>query len=390
MGRILSLKLSSRVKDGVKYFVVWVPGRLSAKGQPQERLFRRRADAERFKLELLAAWRETDGVPLSANEISDAREAWRLLSENGIKGISLAEVVRRALPMLLRGGQMTVAELAAEYVAVRSPGWRAKTASGFRHAERKFSAVFGERALAGLESVELAEWLAGAAGSVATRANLRRTIEPMFSYAVRQGIIPSSPWERVEKERAEERSVEIDVLTVGEAARLMEVAPTDCKAAFALMLFAGVRPREVERLRWADIRDGVIHISGAIAKTRQARNVDISENLAAWLQVSRNEYREMVCPANWKRKNQDARRAAGIAGRADVCRHSFASYHLAAHGDIDALKLQMGHSYGSNVLFVHYRAAVTRAAAAEFWKITPKRMGTGATMETMNRAAALG
>ncbi len=370
MSRILTLKIFKRVVKGDVFWGMYVPARLSATGKRGVKLFSKRADAERFRLQLLAAWRETDGVPLSAAEIADMRAALRVLADNGISGFSLTEAVRAALPLLRQRGQMSCAELLEMFRSARAQGWRAKSESGFRFAARKFCEVFGERAVAGVLPAEIAVWLAGAAPSAASRANLRRTLEPAFNFAVRQEILERSPWDKVERERVE-RERGVDVLTVPEVLRLMEVAPEDCKAAFALLLFAGVRPQELERLVWGDVRDGFVHITARVAKTRQVRNVDVSDNLAAWLEMYRRDDEERICPPNWARKNKATRKAAGIADRQDVCRHSFASYHLARWGDAAETKLQLGHSARSDLLFVHYRAAVTKTAAEGFWRVYP-------------------
>lgn len=333
--------------------------------------FRSRADAERFRLQLLAAWRESDGVPLSAAEIADMRAALRVLAENGITGVSVAAAVREAVPLLRKRGQMSCAELLELYKENKAHAWRTKTETGFRFAARKFCEAFGDRAVSGVLPSEISSWLAESAPSAASRSNLRRTLEPAFNFAVRQEILERSPWAKVERERVE-RVNGVDVLTVPEAARLMATAFDDCKAAFALMLFAGIRPYEVERLIWGDIRDGFIHVTARVAKTRQIRNVDVTANLAAWLERFRKEDEARICPPNWARKYKEIRRNSGIANRPDISRHSYATYYLAAYGSTDALKANMGHSRGSDTLFNHYRAAATPSEAAAYWGILPE------------------
>ena len=85
----------------------------------------------------------------------------------------------------------------------------------------------------------------------------------------------------------------------------MDHAPDDCKTAYALLLFAGIRPVELTRLRWGAVRDGFIHLTPAVTKTAQVRNVEIEPNLAAWLAADAGHAAdELICPTNWKRKNQ--------------------------------------------------------------------------------------
>ena len=54
----------------------------------------------------------------------------------------------------------------------------------------------------------------------------------------------------------------------------------------------------------------------------------------------------------------------------DVMRHSYASYWLAQHGDINQLTLQMGHE-NPDMLWKHYHKASKRKDAQSYWKIMP-------------------
>lgn len=70
--------------------------------------------------------------------------------------------------------------------------------------------------------------------------------------------------------------------------------------------------------------------------------------------------------------DKTVRRIARLSGApwpANVTRHSFASYHLAAFESAAKTALEAGHSEA--MLFAHYRAVVTQATALEFWKIVP-------------------
>jgi integrase len=208
-------------------------------------------------------------------------------------------------------------------------------------------------------------------GRPAYAAGLVRTLRPAFSYAVRQGMLPESPFSKLEPIRTPARAG-IDVFTPGEARKIMETAPSDCKTAYALLLFAGVRPVELTRLTWGAIRDGFIHLTPEVTKTAQVRNVEIEPNLASWLKAAgKHAPEDKICPTNWKRKNQAARREAGVADRQDVARHSYATYHLTKYRDRAALEANLGHTTGSAMLFRHYRAAATPQQAEEYWSILP-------------------
>lgn len=370
MGKKLSLTLRRVVINNRAYWQLWVPARLTLEGRNCRKSFSKKADAEAYRQQVLEVWqRGAEALPLSAAQNADARRALALLGSRGVHA-TLEEAVRLALPMLERERGMTVEQLLHEFMELRSAAWRPRTLQNFKYAAASMSEALGAVPLSRLTAQNIRKWIETVEGAT-SRAHCRRTLEPAFNYAVRQGLISVSPWAAIERNR-EKREGSIDILKPAEAEWLLEVAPDDCKVCYALMLFAGVRPRELTRLKWGDIKDGFLHVSTGVAKTRSARNIELSENLQAWIEAAgAHEPKERIVPPNWKRKDQATRAAADIAGRADVCRHSFASYHLAAGGDENSTKAAMGHTRGSDALFIHYRAAVTRKEAAAFWSIYP-------------------
>lgn len=370
MGKKLSLTLRRVVLNNRAYWQLWVPARLTLEGRNCRKSFSKKADAEAYRQRVLEVWQQgAEALPLSAAQNADARRALALLGSRGVHA-TLEEAVRLALPMLERERDMTVEQLLHEFMELRSAAWRPRTLQNFKRAAGSMADALGAEPLILLKAAQISRWLETIEGST-SRAHCRRTIEPAFNYAVRQGLISVSPWVAIERNK-EKRERVIDVLKPAEAEWLLEVATEECKVCYALMLFAGVRPRELTRLKWGDIKEGFLHVSAGVAKTRSARNIELSENLKAWLEAAgAHAPKDRIVPPNWKRKDQSTRAAADIANRPDVCRHSFASYHLAAGGDENATKAAMGHTRGSDTLFIHYRAAVTRKEAAAFWGIFP-------------------
>jgi hypothetical protein len=53
-------------------------------------------------------------------------------------------------------------------------------------------------------------------------------------------------------------------------------------------------------------------------------------------------------------------------------RHSFCSYWLALHEDIDRLVIQSGHE-SKEVMWRNYYRATTKAKAEKFWSINPAK-----------------
>ena len=67
-------------------------------------------------------------------------------------------------------------------------------------------------------------------------------------------------------------------------------------------------------------------------------------------------------------------------------RHSFASYWLAQHGDINQLCRFLGHD-DPETTFKHYAKAATKREAEKFWAILPKA-GKAKNVVAFRRASA--
>ena len=335
--------------------------------------FSTRAEAEAKRWELLAATRtESKLQELSNAQVRDAQRALERLAEASLN-ISLDRAIELALPVLRSSGStMSVRQLMTEFADIKQYEWSEHSRKNFKYASQAFCNRFGDLQISSIAGRDIRAWLTAHYPVPATQANIMRTLRPAFSYAVRQEYIQFSPFAKMEQPRVRKKDA-IDILTPAEAARLMEVAPADCRAAYALLLFAGVRPTELTRLTWGNIRDGYVHITPSIAKTAQVRNIEIEPTLDAWLRsTGRHAASDFICPANWKRKNQAIRKDVGIGNRPDVCRHSYATYHLVTHQNTEALKANLGHSRGSETLFLHYRAAATPKDAERYWSILPR------------------
>ena len=145
---------------------------------------------------------------------------------------------------------------------------------------------------------------------------------------------------------------EIKPLSIEQTERLMSTAQArknrDCVAAVALLLYAGIRPREVRRLRWRDIdlAENCVTIRSLCSKTGGVRHVEICRPLKTILSRSRPEVCERaVCPPNWPRRWKLIRDASGFRGVwvQDVLRHTYASYHAKLFRDLPRLQVNMGH-----------------------------------------------
>jgi integrase len=138
----------------------------------------------------------------------------------------------------------------------------------------------------------------------------------------------------------------------------------------AVSLFGGLRPGEAQQLRWEQIhfRTKQIEVLGATSKTRESRFVEINPTLGEWLRLFRKKTGPIIGP-NFKNDWKAIRRAAGLWQK-DVLRHSFGSYWLPVHKDRGRLAEEMGNSL--SVIKRHYKRAVPRHVALEFWELRPR------------------
>ncbi len=208
-----------------------------------------------------------------------------------------------------------------------------------------------------------------------TQRKARRLLHTIFAYGMRMGWCGSNPVLAVEVPSVRESRIE--ALTIAQVHRLLRTVRQPehlpCAPAVGFMLWAGIRPTEVTRLRWQDVRieDHVILIAPHHSKTGGARQVPLYPVLAKWLQETA-PFRlpgARIVPCSWVRRWHELREAAGFAAwHPDTLRHTFASYHLKHFNDLAKLQLDMGHA-DIRLLRTRYlgMAGVTGAGAREFW-----------------------
>lgn len=129
------------------------------------------------------------------------------------------------------------------------------------------------------------------------------------------------------------------------------------------MLYAGIRPAEVSRLRETDFYwdEQTVIIRSHVSKTGGGRAVSLKglDNIPK---------SERHIPKNWKRKWNALRRAAGYRNTwiPDICRHTFASYHAAYFRNLPVLQLEMGHR-NISLLMSRYVMPTLKKDAVAFW-----------------------
>jgi integrase len=235
----------------------------------------------------------------------------------------------------------------------------------------RFCAAFPDRTVAEITTAEVDDWLSGLRLAPVTRNTFRRDLRTLFSFAATRRYCTENPV--VQTTKAKEVDGDVQILTVGQTAKLLECAETETLPFWAIGAFAGLRRSEIERIDWTqvDFESGLIEVKARHSKTAKRRLVTMQPNLRAWLAPYRSR-NGSICPLNLRKCIEADRKKAGLDEDwpPNALRHSFGSYHLAHFNDAAALALQMGNS--PDVIFRHYRELVKPKDAKAYWQIQPR------------------
>lgn len=177
----------------------------------------------------------------------------------------------------------------------------------------------------------------------------RTMLYGLFEFATRREWCDRNPIKLIERKKIIEKD---SPLSFPQIKNLLKTAKMpkhkECLPAIGLLMFAGVRPREVHRLTWKDIdlEENSITIHSLCSKTGGVRQVEICSSLKRLLAPFANgQKNERVCPKNWQKRWRDIRNDSGFKNVwvQDILRHTYASYHAKRFKDLPRLQLNMGH-----------------------------------------------
>lgn len=177
----------------------------------------------------------------------------------------------------------------------------------------------------------------------------RAMVHALYSFCKKMRWCEENPISPIPKKRILEK--EIMPLSVDEVQKLLLVGKTkkhsESAAALGIMLWSGIRPNEVSRLKWEDIdfSEEVITVKKENSKTGGARHIEMCPVLREWLNPLKKKAEIKICPKNWLRKWRSLREDAGFKHIwvQDVLRHTYASYFAKRFRDLLRLQLNMGH-----------------------------------------------
>ena len=309
---------------------------------------------------------------LTIRERAKLIEAYELAKE---AGLDLLEVVKWAMAQKEPPKPVpTVAEAFHAFLqAKEAAGVRSRYLKQLQWSLGLFCGQFERVRLNELSAEAIEAWLMRQKWGAATRRSVLIDVRSLLNFARQRGWMEENPAEAVETPRWDEKPPVI--LTVEEGRRLLRYVRDQAPlllAYLAIGMFAGLRPAELDRLKWEDVwmDRGLIHVTGRVAKTRRRRLVTIVDTLQAWLIICPRQG-EGIRPTNFDRMWKRMKRETGVRWGHDILRHSFASYHLAHWRNPGLTAHEMGHA-DQEMLYRHYRELVTPQDAAAWWSLTPE------------------
>lgn len=340
-----------------------------------------------FDEELVAARALLEGTGLGV--LDAVRLALELKEASGraSKINSLRRIIKLGEEALLRNrATVPVGKLCRFFFHEKKSRWRARTEQDYRMVLRRIGDCYPKFMRQRARSVnedEIRELIETIFTTAQQRRKARAILHAIFAYAEKCRWVGFNPVAATPIPHVREK--EIVPLCLKEIGRLLSAArrceSALCLIPFGLMLWGGIRPREVARLRWGDIdlEENVIRILPYNSKTGGARHVTIHAPLRCLLleykyKIKSEEFsRKLIIPPNFDKRWLNVRRnagwnASGNIWQQDVLRHTFASYHAKHFKNFYLLQQEMGHA-NSNLLRTRYlsMSGITAESAKKFW-----------------------
>lgn len=354
-------------------WLINLPARITESGKRERAFFATKARAAAFAQQQRVRMDNYGAAAtiLSPGRLEDAASAFAQIKQYGV---TLNEVVAHYIGWRTQTeASVSFKELFDTFVAAEKRS-EAHT-RGLKYTLPRFAGLHDKK-VSEITALDLEREMHGMTPSV--KNAFMRNLRAVFNYGLKRNYLAVNPVSGLDF--AKIKKGEVVTLSPTQAEDLMTAAETDNELLpyHALGLFAGVRPLELERLEWrhVDLLEGHVEIAAAVSKTGRRRIIDIEPNLKAWLAlyIAKGGTTEgkVTARTNLRQKLRDIRTAASLTEwTQDVMRHSYASYWLAEHGDINRLTLQMGHE-NSDMLWKHYHKASKKKDAALYWAIMPE------------------
>jgi integrase len=304
-------------------------------------------------------------------------------------GRTMGEAVEGYLRTVATVKRKDIGEAVTEFLQADAPrtkavnGQRAQLAADYANHRklqlRRFADTFPNTAICDLSKEHLDTFI-GSLDDFApkTRNHYRAAVRQFLRWAVRKDYLTVThrlgEADGLRPEHA--NTAEISFYSPRELAALLASADETLRPLLAVGGLAGLRSKELMRLDWADVWrvPGHIEITAGKSKTRQRRLVEICPALQAWLEPYRARKTGKFWPGEERTFLEhygELCETAEVPRKTNGLRHSFCSFHFAAHANENQTAQQAGNSPA--MIHAHYKGLATKAEAEKWFNVIPAR-----------------
>lgn len=355
----------------------WHEGKRVRKHYPTEEEANRRAGELRRDINHVG----TVGLHLDAAMRNDYLAARRVLDAAGWTDLQLAELARDFVAKASKSGdaRTPVAPLFEEFLRVKEydENLSARRVATLRVRVRAWIRDQAIATLGDIRREKVMPLRARPGVSARTRLADMSAVSTFCDWLVGEKWLAQNPLDGVPRPEADATTAR--VLTAAQVRALLDAARTHGDGRllryFALAIFAGLRPGEIERLRPEHLRaegkSPIVRVVGGKRRQR-VRVIPILPVLRAWLAVAPVHWPISDLARKDRRLFDAVRQAAGLiewkgslTGRRetvrsdwqdDICRHTFISLRMAMTHDEGLVALEAGNT--PDVIHAHYLSMI--------------------------------
>jgi|ERR1700733_6241016 len=253
-----------------------------------------------------------------------------------------------------------------------------------------FKEFFGNKRIIEITSETIEAYLKSKETSPQTKKNNLRYMQNFFNWAIKKKLHNENPAEYWLTQIVIPKKT-IGFYSVEQCKEIMKIVMKpenkDILAYYALGLFAGIRPDELEKMTWKNIlfETKEIFISSDISKTKADRQFEMSPTLFTWLNYCK-DIRPLIPKKNLRRSKNKVMGKISFSAIADGLRHTFATFHFAENRNYEKLRSIMGNS--PNIIEKHYKGIISVNQIAGFNAITPETLPNTDTKERVAKILA--
>lgn len=282
--------------------------------------------------------------------------------------------------------QIAVAEVVAEFLAYKASRVKSRQLANLTDQLKRFAQDHGTSPIGTVTTSQIERWLSSLRSrrnpgklakapflSPLSRNHHRATLHALFGYASTpaRALCAFNPVASLEPEQVE--TSEPEAYSPEDAQKVMQAALESNPAllpVLALGFFAGLRSSEAEVLDLSKLSPDMDEFRVNSVKTG-SRIVPLTTACKAWLfaQPRRKGRAWLTSTESKDIAIGELFTLAKVDKITNGLRHSFISYRCAETGDVAQVADDVGNSPGT--IKNHYRAIVTKAAAAKYFAIRP-------------------